>query len=87
MKGPDVRMLIMLCCLWCGRYHRHGKGETAQQGDAVTGNPRPPPYLAKHAKVTSVTLAQEAHETMLAVHKMLQIKSESCVCECVCVCV
>jgi syntaxin-binding protein 4 len=66
VKSPEASKIL---------YHRHGKGETAQRGDAVTGNPRPPPYLAKHAKVTSVTLAQEAHETMLSVHKMLQLKN------------
>ena len=60
----------------CHSYHHHGKGEAVQRGDAVTGNPRPPTYLAKHAKVTSVTLAQEAQETMMAVRKMLQTKSE-----------
>ena len=42
----------------------------------MTGNPRPPPYLSQHARVTSVSLAQEAQETLLAVRKMLQIRGE-----------
>jgi hypothetical protein len=66
VKSPEASKIL---------YHYHGKGEAVQSGDTVTGNPRPPPYLAKHAKVTSVTLAQEAHETMLAIHKMLQVKN------------
>ncbi len=53
----------------------------------VTGNPRPPPYLAKHTKVTATTLAQEAQETIVAVRKMLQTEGEVLMCVCVCVCV
>ena len=47
-----------------------------QRGNTVTGNPRPPQYLSRHAKVTATTLAQEAQETITAVRKMLQVDSK-----------
>ena len=47
-----------------------------QRGNAVTGNPRPPQYLSRHAKVTATTLAQEAQETITAVRKMLSVDSK-----------
>lgn len=46
------------------------------RGDAVRGNPRPPQYLSRHAKVTATSLAVEAKETIAAVHKLLQADSE-----------
>ena len=47
-----------------------------QRGDVVTGNPRPPSYLSRHAKVSATTLAEEAKETITAVRKILQTDSE-----------
>ena len=38
----------------------------------MTGNPRPPRYLSKHAKETAVTLAQKAKEVSLSVHEILK---------------
>lgn len=58
------------------RYHPYGQGQSVVRGDAVTGNPRPPQYLSRHAKVTATTLAQEAKETIIAVQKLLQADSE-----------
>lgn len=49
-----------------------------QRGNAVTGNPRPPQYLSRHAKVTATTLAQEAQETITAVRKVLLVESKPC---------
>ena len=46
-----------------------------QRGNAVTGNPRPPQYLQRHAKVTATTLAQEAQETLTSVRKLLTVES------------
>lgn len=63
------------------RYHPYGQGQSVQRGDAVTGNPRPPQYLSRHAKVTATTLAEEAKETIKAVRKMLQIECKQ---ECMC---
>ena len=59
------------------RYHPHGKGQSVQRGNAVTGNPRPPQYLLRHAKVTATTLAQEAQDVITAVRKMLMVESKS----------
>ncbi len=58
------------------RYHPHGEGVSVARGDAVTGNPRPPQYLSRHAKITATSLAQEAKETVTAVQKLLQTDSE-----------
>ena len=49
-----------------------------RRGNAVTGNPRPPPYLSRRAKVTATTLAQEAQETIAAVRKMLENEGMHC---------
>ena len=46
------------------------------RGNAVTGNPRPPQYLSRHAKVTATTLAQEAQETITAVRKILLVEGK-----------
>ena len=59
------------------RYHPHGKGISVQRGNAVTGNPRPPQYLSKHAKMTCTTLAKEAKDTMLSVRKMLEAECKN----------
>ena len=59
------------------RYHAHGRGEAARRGDAVTGNPRPPQYLSKHAKVTSSTLSEKARDTAHSVRKMLEAEGFS----------
>ena len=48
-----------------------GIGESARRGDAVLGNPRPPPPLANHMKLTNITLAQEAQEIVAAVRKII----------------
>lgn len=48
-----------------------------QRGNVVTGNPRPPQYLSKHARFTASKLATEAKETMDAVRKMLEMEGES----------
>ena len=45
----------------------------------MTGNPRPPQYLSKHAKLTATKLACEAQETMAAVRKMMEMYGKSCV--------
>ena len=42
----------------------------------MSGNPRPPPYLSNHAKVTSTKLAQEAKETVMAVRKIISVKGK-----------
>jgi hypothetical protein len=42
-----------------------------RRGDPVSGNPRPPQYLAQHSKRTNVTLAQEAKEVVTSVRKLL----------------
>lgn len=54
------------------RYHPHGKGSSVQRGNVVTGNPRPPQYLSRHARQTATSLAKEAQETMAAVRKMME---------------
>ncbi len=46
------------------------------RGDAVRGNPRPPQYLSRHAKMTATSLAVEAKETIAAVQKLLQVEGE-----------
>lgn len=72
-----IRILIVkLAIFFSHSYHPHGKGESVQRGNAVTGNPRPPQYLSRHAKVTATTLAQEAQETITAVRKMLSVDSK-----------
>ena len=70
-------------------FHPRGKGESVRRGDPVTGNPRPPQYLAQHSKKTALTLAQDAQEAVQAARKLLS-KEGVCmrVCMwCVCVCV
>ena len=57
-------------------YHPHGRGESVQRGNAVTGNPRPPQYLSRHARVTATTLAEEAKETITAVRKVILVESK-----------
>lgn len=42
------------------------------RGDPVRGNPRPPQYLSRHAKLTASKLSEEAKETSAAVRKILQ---------------
>lgn len=66
--------IVLLVLVACPSYHRRGEGESVVRGDPVSGNPRPPPYLANHAKVTSTKLAQEAKETVIAVRKILSIQ-------------
>ena len=46
------------------------------RGDPVSGNPRPPPYLSNHAKITSTKLAQEAKETVMAVRNIISVKGK-----------
>lgn len=58
----------------CHSYHRQGAGESVVRGDPISGNPRPPPYLSNHAKITATKLAQEAKETVVAVHKILNVQ-------------
>eukprot|EP00731_Ephydatia_muelleri_P037402 Em0460g2a len=53
-------------------YYVQGNGQSTLRGDQVTGNPRPPRYLSKHAKETAVTLAQKAKEVSLSVHEILK---------------
>ena len=48
-----------------------GIGESARLGGTVLGNPRPPAPLANHGKLSNITLAQEAQETVAAVRKMI----------------
>lgn len=48
-----------------------------QRGTVVTGNPRPPQYLSRHAKLTATSLAKEAQETIAAVRKMMETDGES----------
>ena len=67
-------------------FHPRGKGESVRRGDPVTGNPRPPQYLAQHSKKTALTLAQDAQEAVQAARKLLS-KEGVCVCVCVCVCI
>ena len=64
--------LQMVNLHWCcARHHERGSGEPLRRGDAVSGNPRPPSYLSRRARQTSVRLAQEAQETVASVKALV----------------
>ncbi len=48
-----------------------GTGSSVVRGDQITGNPRPPQYLSKHAKKTNASLANDAKDALAEVNRIL----------------
>lgn len=65
---------MLCCCHIYFRFHPRGKGEYASRGDPIGGNPRPPRYLAEHAKITGKGLAQEAKDTLSRARHILNVE-------------